>query len=126
MNVYTKLNVFKKVINYINDNKDYLQLNIYYKDKLISNYIYYKFKNSLINLYRTTLSLFAQNKEDDTWLKNTLSRIDAFSVYYTFNNCKNVDYIYYGGANPSNKNLIDYKNKHSSGKVIYYSMNSIR
>ena len=64
---------------------------------------------------------------DDSWIKGTFQRLDKYAVYLTLKYIKqkcNIDFLYYGGAHPSNKTLLKHKQLHSSGRITYLEHNS--
>lgn len=117
---------YKRFLTRLNGRNDFNILNIYYDNELILQYVYLVYKNSYINLFRTTLSRVIHNTTKDTWLQNTFSRLDSFAVYYTLTNVKDIKYIYYAGCTPSNKSLYEYKKTHSNGCIAYYTKDSLR
>ena len=118
-----KTSKFMEIINRLNGQKNALFLNIYYKDKLVLNYCYLVYDGFAVNLFRQSISRTSQFESDNTWLNNTFSRLDKYAVYVSLLHLhnKHINMIYYGGARPSDKTLMEYKKNHSNGRIEYFT-----
>lgn len=124
-----KTNKFKKIISGLVAQPNTLFLNIYYKEQLVLNFCLIKYKNCFINLYRTSISRTNSVESNDSWIRNTLSRLDKYAIYVIINYLRltyNTNYLYYGGSHPSNKTLANHKEMHSNGKITYLTHNGGR
>lgn len=124
--VAPKLKRFKSIMKVLDTYQGALFLSIYYKGELILNYCFVHYSDCcFINLYRTSISR-TSNNTDESWIKNTFSRLDKYAVYRAlkfFKEKYNINYFYFGGFCPSHKSLAVHKEIHSNGKIIYLTQN---
>ena len=115
---------FNQIINKLNGNQNALFLNIYHKGKLVLNYVYLVYNGFAVNLFRTSIS---RVETENTWLNNTYSRLDKYAVYMSLLRLHSlhINKLYYGGARPSDKTLMEYKKKHSNGRITYLTQKGV-
>lgn len=111
---------------FIKDNlfSNKLFFNIYYKEILIFNACFVKKEDYLMKVYQSSLAKYYQKIESDTYMKNSTAHIDDVANYYLSKYFKDtkIKRYYMAGANPKHIDLIEFKENHSNGKIIYYKI----
>lgn len=99
--------------------------NIYYQSKLIFNSCFIVMDDYLINVFENSCSKHYQQTNENTYLKNAMAYIVDVANYYVSKEFvgTNIKRSYIAGANPKHIELIEFKEKHSNGKIKYYKIN---